>query len=663
MAFIHFLKEQLADLDFSLQRETLQANSLGAYCSSSLVSCNTRKYHGLLVVQQPQIDDNRYVLLSSLDETILQGVKTIRLATHRYPEVYYPEGYYYLEDFSHEKFPTWIIRADDMLLKKEIILVDNDERVLIRYTVLESKLPFQMQFNPFVAFRNIHELSKSNLNANKKLENVANGIKLKMYSGFSDLYIQFSKKADFVHAPDWNYNNEYNQEHERGYEFHEDLYSPGYFTSSMKKGDEIVFSAGLSEISPRTLKTLVESQVKKHIPLKNFYDCLKNAAAQFIVQTNKKTEIMAGYHWFGQWGRDTFIALPGLTLSTGHPETCKAVLDAMLKNLKDGLFPNIGKGNNAAYNTADASLWFFWALQQYAINTGMQAIIWDEYGNRMKSVLDNYRKGTQHQIHMEENGLLFAGEQGLAVTWMDAIVDGKPVTPRIGFAVELNALWYNAIRFSLEVAELAGDDEFVNEWETMPLQIELSFKKTFWNEEKKYLADYVHGAHTNWQMRPNQLMAASLPYSPIGDEIKKSLLEIIKVNLLTPRGLRTLCRDDKHYKGSYQGNHRERDMAYHQGTVWPWLLGHFAEAWLRTHGESGMPYVQSLYENFAPAVLEYGIGTIAEIYDGDEPHHPKGAISQAWSVAELLRIRAMISEGYTKEDIKKNNQSNVLQTT
>jgi predicted glycogen debranching enzyme len=538
--------------------------------------------------------------------------------------------------------------------------MQDEERVLIKYTVKESKAPFLLQFHPFLAFRNIHALSKANIDASKKSENVQNGIKLKMYSGFSNLFIQFSKKQEYLTAPDWHFNNEYVKERERGYAYNEDLYCPGYFTSSLKKGDCLIFSAGLSEIGPRKLKTLFDSESKKNLPLHNFKDCLERSSKQFIVKDTKSAEITAGFHWFGQWGRDTFIALPGLTLSTDHPETCKLVLDTMLKNIKNGLFPNIGKGDTAAYNTADASLWFFWTLQQYAIYTGTSSKIWNEYGSKMRSILENYSKGTLHNIHMDNNGLLFAGETGVAITWMDAVVNGKSVTPRIGLAVELNALWYNAVCFALEAANLANDKKFISEWESLPIQIELSFTKTFWSAEKKYLADHVNGSNTDWSLRPNQIFAASLPYSPINNEIKRSLLEIIKAKLLTPRGLRTLAPEDKHYKGVYAGNHNERDYAYHQGTVWLWLLGHFAEAYLKTHGESANHFVQSLYENFAPAVLEYGIGTIAEIYDGNAPHSAKGAISQAWSVAELLRIRRLITDNQKLETNKKKKEEPLL---
>lgn len=661
MSYIRFSKEQLNNLDFSLDREILQANSTGAYCSSSLVNCNTRKYHGLLIVPQPQLDDSKYVLLSALDETILQGVKKIQLGTHRYPDIYYPEGYYYMEGFSYERVPGWKICSDDIVIQKEILLVQEEARVLIRYTIKEAKSSFQLQFNPFLAFRKIHAVGKCTLPTDAKSKKISNGTKVKMYLDFSDLFLQFSKKVEFVAAPDWHYNNEYNQERERGYEYSEDLYCPGYFKLSVKNGDQLIFSAGLSEINPRKLKGLMESELKKRIPLLSLNECLENAARQFISNGEGGTEITAGFHWFGTWGRDTFIALPGLTLATNRPETCKQVIDTMLKNLKYGLFPNTGSGHNAVYNSADASLWFFWALQQYAAYTGTISKIWNEYGDKMKSILELYRKGTLHNIHMLGNGLLFAGEKGVALTWMDAVVDGKPVTPRTGLAVELNALWYNAIRFALETAAFSNEKKFIEEWETIPFLIEKSFKKNFWDEEKKYLADCVNDHHHDWSLRPNQVFAVSLPYSPIDNEIKKSVLEAVQEKLLTSRGLRTLSPDDKQYKGTYFGNQHERDLSYHQGTIWPWLLGHFLEAYLKVYGEKAKPFLQLYYDNFESALLEYGIGTVAEIYDGDEPHKARGAVSQAWSVAELLRIRNMIAGGY-KEKLPKTKKAETLQS-
>lgn len=654
MSYIHFNKEQLHDIAFSSGKEILLTSTANAYCSTSVAGCNTRKYHGLLIAPQPQVGDARYVLLSALDETIVDGDKKIMLATHRYPNVYHPEGYRYMEEFSYERNPEWIMKAGSFSIKKELLLAQDEARIMIRYTVLEASDRAELQLTPFLAYRDIHTITKANMNVVKKTNHIANGIKLKLYTGFSDLYMQLTRKAEFVQAPDWYYNIEYLREMERGYEFNEDLYCPGYFKLPIKKSDTIIFSAGLSEIAPRTLSGLFTREAKKRPALHNFKDCLENAASQFIVKTDNGTEVNAGYHWFGRWGRDTFISLPGLTLATGKPEVFNAVISTMEKQLKGGLFPNMGKGNHTAFNTADASLWYFWALQQYATYTNDAGKVWKEHGQKMKSILSNYRKGTLHHVHMENNGLIYAGEQGIYVTWMDAIVDGKPVTPRTGLAVELNALWYNAVCFSLEAAHKAGDEKFVGEWGALPVQIKDSFNTDFWDGDKGYLADCIKDGVHDWSLRPNQIFAVSLPYSPLDYEKQKAIVDIIKNKLLTPRGLRTLSPDDKAYKGRYIGNQRSRDNAYHQGTVWPWLTGPFAEAYLRIYGEKAKELLQTIYENFGPAVMDYGLGSIAEIYDGDTPQKPRGTISQAWSVAELLRMRKFIIEYAHKEtELKK----------
>jgi predicted glycogen debranching enzyme len=386
------------------------------------------------------------------------------------------------------------------------------------------------------------------------------------------------------------------------------------------------------------------SELNNRIPRNNFENCLINSAQQFFVKRGDKTEITAGFPWFGRWGRDTFISLPGLTLVTGDFKTCKSVIDTMIADLNGPLFPNIGSGAASSYNSVDASLWFFWALQQYADFTDTRKQIWKEYGGKMKLILDGYRNGTLYNIHMTENGLLYAGEPGKAVTWMDAIVYGKPVTPRIGLAVEVNALWYNAIRFSLDVAGLSGDKEFVTKWSEIADRIPPAFKETFWNEQKGYLADYVDGDYKDWSVRPNMVFVTSLPYSPVDEDIRKKVESVVKKELLTPRGLRTLTPKNPAYKGTYIGDQTERDLAYHQGTAWPWLLGHFAEGYLKLHGRSGLSYIKSLYKGFESVMTEHGIGTISEIYDGDPPHQAGGAISQAWSVAELLRINWLIKQ-------------------
>jgi len=599
----------------------------------------------MLITPQPGIDNENHVLLSSLDETVIQMEAEFNLGIHKYPGgIYNPKGHKYIRDFVTEPYPKMTYRVGGVILTKEMVFTTREDRMIIKYTLVEAHSPTKLRLTPFLAFRNIHSLSKANIFADKKYEAVPRGIKIRMYQGYSELFMQISKPVEYTHVPDWYYNIEYQEEMERGFEYQEDLYIPGFFEFEIKKGESVFFVAGTQEINTSSIKRAFNAELAKRIPRNNFANCLTNAAQQFVVRKGKKTEIVAGFPWFERSGRGTFISLPGLTLVNGDYATCKSVIDSMLTEMKGPLFPNFGSGSYATYNSADASLWFFWALQQYAIFTGKQKGIWKEYGKKMMLILEGYRKGTEFNIHMDADGLIYAGVPGVAVTWMDAIAHGKPVTPRIGKPVEVNALWYNALCFSIEMASLAGDKDFCKEWEKIALQIPGSFLEAFWSPEKRYLADFVIGEYKDWTVRPNMVIATSLPYSPVPEEVRKEVLSRVRQELLTPRGLRTLTPKSPVYKGSYYGDPDTRDSAYHQGTVTPWLLCHFVEGYLMIHGKSGMSMIKSIYEDFEPVMTEHGIGTVSELYDGDPPHTGRGAISMAWSVAELLRINYLIKK-------------------
>jgi predicted glycogen debranching enzyme len=643
MSYIEFDKKQLVNLEYSLSRELIRTNRAGAYASRNIIGCHTRKYHGLLVVPQPALDDDNHVLLSNLDETVIQHGAEFNLGIHKYPgSVYYPHGHRYVTYFSTDPIPYNIYQVGGVMLKREMLFTTSADRYLIRFTLMDAHSPTRLRFKPFLAFRNVHRLSKANINVNSKYEAVPNGIRMKLYTGYSYLYMQMSKTPEYTHVPDWNYNIEYQQEMERGYEFQEDLFVPGFFEVDIKKGESIVFCAGTEEIAPSAIKRAFDGEIKKRVPRDSFENCLVNSAQQFIVKKGKRTDIIAGFPWFGRWGRDTFIALPGLTLVSGEEKVFRDVIDTMVRDMQGPLFPNFGIKNKKAYNSADASLWFIWALQQYAIRSKKYEEIWKSYGSKIRNVLEGYRAGTPGYIHMQENGLIWAGQQGLALTWMDAVINGKPVTPRYGLPVEINALWYNAICFAIELAEKSGDKKFVKDWKPVADQIPEAFVKTFWYEQKSYLYDYVDGDFRDASVRPNQLMATSLPYSPLDEEKRMRVLNVVEKELLTPRGIRSLDPKNPQYKGTCHGDQKSRDEAYHQGTAWPWLLGHFVEGYLKIYGKQGVPFVTSLFKRFEEVMYEHGIGTVSEIYDGDPPHIARGAVSQAWSVAELLRIQDMI---------------------
>jgi predicted glycogen debranching enzyme len=644
MAYLKFDTNQLINLEYSLGREILRSNRAGSYACTTIIGCNTRKYHGLLICPLEKFNDERFVFLSSLDETVVQHDSEFNLGIHKFQEdSYYPKGHKYAQSFEADIVATTVFRVGGVILKREVVLVDQEEQVLIKYTLEDAHSPTLLRFRPFLAFRNIHELTHANMIANTRVTKVENGIKSKMYAGFPSLYMQFSKEIDFVQVPDWYYNIEYIQEYERGYDYKEDLYVPGYFEASIKKGESIIFSAALKENSTKDLKKAFSNALLNRHSRNNYYNCLVNAAHQFLVRRNKKTEILAGYPWFGTWGRDTFISLPGLTLALGDTQSFNDVVDTMLSRMKGGLFPNMGSEKNPAFNSVDAPLWFFWSIQEYIHYTGEPlSSIWEKYGKAMKDILNSYRNGTSFNIKMLENGLIYAGAPGKALTWMDAVIHGVPSTPRRGMPVEINALWYNAIQLCLALAKEAGDKKFTAQWKDLPELIKTSFIKTFWNDSKGYLADYVSEEGADFSVRPNMIIATALDYEILSPEMNKSIVDVVQSELLTPKGLRTLSPKNEKYKGVYEGSQEDRDSAYHQGTVWPWLLEHYSKGYLKIYKQAGVSHIKKILDGFEEEMTNHGIGTISEIYNGDPPHNPKGAISQAWSVAALLQMFKMI---------------------
>ncbi|MCR9081990.1 MAG: amylo-alpha-1,6-glucosidase [Cyclobacteriaceae bacterium] len=635
MSYIHFDKTQLVNLNYSLDREIIRTNRSGTYTSTTIIGCNTRKYHGLLVAPQPKIDSQNHVFLSTVHETVIQHGASFNLGISKFPGNYHPRGHKYLKDFDSEPIPKLTYRVGGVLLQKELILDTNRDRVMIRYTLLEAHSPTKIRIQPFLAFRGYHTLCKENNDINKDFEKVPNGVKFQLYPVYDPLYLQLSKKNTFESDPKWYNNVEYIIERERGYDYQEDLYVPGCFEFDIKKGESVIFAAGLTEADPATRQRAFEKEVARRIPRNNFENCLINSATQFIRKREGDTRIIAGYPWFGWWGRDTFVAAPGLTLARGDKETFLEIMDTMSRDLKGPLFPNVGSGDFTNMNSIDAPLWFSWSLQQYIFFTGDKKTIQKRYLDKLKGIIDGYREGTDFNIHVMDNSLVYGGYDGVALTWMDAVTVDGPVTPRTGSPVEIQALWYNALKF---YEELSGDQEYGK----LAEKAKESFLSEFWDEENGYLADVVHDGEKDWAIRPNMVFATSLPYSMLDENQKASILDLVRSKLLTTRGLRTLAPDDPAYKGYYFGDPISRDNAYHNGTVWVWPLGHFIDAYLKLHGKSAENFIKKIIQGFDGVMTQYGVGTVAEIFDGDAPHRPKGAISQAWSVGELLRMMDLI---------------------
>ncbi|MGF7139527.1 amylo-alpha-1,6-glucosidase [Roseimarinus sediminis] len=643
MSYLKFDKKQLVNLEYSLQREILHTNRAGSYSCTTLSGCNTRKYHGLLVCPNHTLDGGKHVLLSSLDTTIIQHGAEFNLGIHKFSgDLYEPRGHKYIRDFSTDAIAMLTYRVGGVVLTKELLLVEKTEQVLIRYTLVDANSPTRLRFKPFLAFRNMHHLSKSNLYANTRYEKIKNGIKIQLYDGYPYLHMQLSKCEEYIANPDWYYNVEYYKEQARGYEYTEDLYTPGYFEAEIKKGESIIFSASTSESSPAQFKRKFNAELEKKTPRSSFFGCLKNSAEQFVVKTDHFTDLQAGYPWYNGRINQTFVALPGLSLAIEDQRLIKNILKSNIARIKNGLFPSKWGRFIPDYHAADTPLWFFWTIQQLTDELGGKAEVWKNYRKTFINILEAYKNGTDFNIRMDEDALINAEYTGVALTWMNAYSHNQPVTPRYGKAVEINALWYNALCYFIELAGMAGDQKLAAQWQLLADQTSKSFIETFWDEEKGYLADCVNKEQSDWSVRPNQVIASAMPYSPLTKEMKKSVLSLAKKDLLTPKGLRTLSPRNPLYKGIYEGNEQQREEAMHQGSVFPWLIGFFIEAYLEVHGRGGLSFVQKIMDGFEEEMTSGCIGSISELYNGNPPHIGKGAISQAWNIGEILRVYHII---------------------
>lgn len=645
MSFLSFDQNELINLSYSLNREILSTNRAGGYCSTSIVLSNTRKYHGLMVLPLDNFDGKNHVLLSTVHDTVIQHGKEFNLGIQRFPGIYNPRGHKYVVDFEYEPTPKITYRVGGVILEKELLFVHNQEQLMVRYTLKEAHSPTKIRIKPFLAFRDVHTLSKSNLFANKQYKDIPNGVKYRLYQGFPYLHMQLNKVNEFVAVPDWYYNVEYKEEIARGYEGHEDLFVPGFFEVSIKKNESIIFSASTSEQNTRSLTRLYNTEISRRPKKDSLEGCLSNAAYQFFVKRGKKTEVIAGYPWLQSRARDTFIALPGLSLFSDDHNLFKEMLDATIKELKGVSLGNRTTDPLSIFSAADTPLWFFWTVQMYAKTQASKEEVWKAYGSKMKKILEAYRDGQlPFNIRVHDNGLIWVEEKGIPLSWMNASVNGLPVTPREGYQVETNALWYNAIMCAVEMAKENNNHKFVTQWEPFAQKVAQSFVETFWNGLRRHLADFVDHDGQNIFARPNQLFAVSLPHSPLTNEMKKGVLDMIRKELFTLKGIRTLSPKNALYIGTCQGNVTQRDEAYYQGSVWPWLLGHYVEANYKLYGKAFNPVAKEILDTFTQEMSNYGIGSIPEVYDGDPPHNPNGCISQAWSVAEIFRIKRMYEE-------------------
>ena len=644
MSYLKFEKALMTNLQESLPKELLRTNRSGAYSCSTIVDCNTRKYHGLLVVPVPELDDENHVLLSSLDVTVIQHGAEFNLGLHKYQgNNFSPLGHKYIREFDCDKVPTTLYRVGGVILKKEVVFQHYENRILIRYTLVDGHSATTLRFRPFLAFRSVRQFTHENSTASRDYSAVDNGIKTCMYAGYPDLYMQFSKKNEFKFCPDWYRGVEYPKEQERGYASNEDLYVPGYFEMGIKKGETIVFSAATSEIKTSSLKKLFDTEVDERSPRDNFFHCLVNAAHQFHRrEKNDDRYILAGYPWFKCRARDTFISLPGLTLSIEENDYFELVMKTAMRGYYEFMEGKPLTAHITEIEQPDVPLWAVWALQQYAKETSKEEC-YKKYGQFIKDVI-RFIQGNKHpNLELKENGLLYTNGRDQAVTWMNSTANGRPVVPRTGYIVEFNALWYNALCFCASLAGAVGEEADQQELLAQAEITKKSFVDTFLNEYG-YLYDYVDGNMMDWSVRPNMIFPVAFDYSPLSQDQKKKVLDICTRELLTPKGLRSLSPKSGGYNPIYVGPQTQRDYAYHQGTAWPWLGGFYMEASLKLYKRTRLSFVERQMVGFEDEMSYHCLGTISELFDGNPPFSGRGAISFAMNVAEILRALELLEK-------------------
>lgn len=654
---VTFCQTECANLPDALKREWLDTNGAGGYASGTICNCHTRKYHGLLAatLQQPA---GTFMLLSHYEDYLHIGDEKYALVTHRYGDNYFPDGHVRQTAFEQELLPSFTYACGNAQVVRQVMMLQGRNAVLVRYEIQGACKEATLRLRPLLAYRSIHQLTHANGALRVQTEGLPSGFRVHPYDGMPPLTVQASLKSTLVYEPVWYYNVSYPLDAERGFEHREDLFSPGVLEIKLKGGQAVIVAASVPAplASPvrawdqelarrqqaRDNETVPPAIRKAKPPVGELYALLRHAARQLLMELpGDVSAIHAGYHWFGPWGRDTLLALPGLLFTSGQLELGAKILRAVAGSERKGLLPNfLNPDGTGAYTAADPALWFFWTVQQYVQAGGDLQVVRDEFWPTMLSIIRHYQRGTGNGIVADADGLIRAGTPATAVTWMDAQVGGRPIIARFGYMVEINTLWYNAISFALELARKTFSECIEDLDSDYVLTVKQAFVHKFWLADQKILLDTVNESAVDNSLRPNQLFAISLPYSPLSLPQQKAVLAVVKRELFTPRGLRSLGPHDIRYHPYCQGENWVRELAYHQGSVWPWFVAHFAEALLRIEGNTAASrsLLGTAVEAFAAHVREAGVGSVSEVFDGDPPHAPRGAISQAWNVGEVLRF-------------------------
>ena len=630
------------DLERASRREWLETNGLGGYASSTICGMNTRRYHGLLVAAvKPPV--GRMVLLAKLEEGLFLNGRSYELAVNRYPGVVHPTGYMFLKQFRLDPFPVFVYGADGVELEKSIFMPQGENTTVIQYELRGAAESCRLELRALIAFRDHHATTHENGALDGTLYRDGDGVRLTPYRGLPALYLAHDA-GEVRKSAEWYRNFEYDRERERGLDFREDLFHPCTLVADLRARARLTV---IASTEPRDVGQAPgwrrARREREAAPGRPFGNALERAADQFLVRRGEWNTVIAGYHWFGDWGRDTMIALPGLTLARGLPQAARGILRAFAGVVDRGMLPNRfpDSGEAPEYNSVDSALWFFEAVRAYVEHTGDLDFVRDHLYGALADIVGWHERGTRYGIRMDEDGLLNAGEPGTQLTWMDARVGGRPVTPRWGKAVEIQALWYNALRVMEDLARRFAKSNSAHYGE-LAGRAAASFVPAFWNPAEACLFDVVNGGERDAAIRPNQVLAVSLRYTMLPADMAARVVAAVERHLLTPFGLRTLAPSDPRYRGRYEGDPGSRDGAYHQGTAWPWLLGPFLTAYMETHGRSAAARKQA--REWAGALARYlddeGVGQLPEVFDGDPPHRAGGCIAQAWTVGELLRVAA-----------------------
>ncbi|MFT3908155.1 MAG: amylo-alpha-1,6-glucosidase [Ferruginibacter sp.] len=640
-------KTALQNYNEAIQYEWLETNGLGGWSSSTIIGCNTRRYHGLLIAATVPPAE-RMALVSKLDETIVIDDQRFELGTNNYGDAISPNGYNYLKSFFKDIFPQWIYDVNGVELKKTIAMIHGENTTLIIYDVIKAANPFSLELLPLLSVKGYHSMMRANSDINREASFDNNIFKVKAYEGTPGIFIKVPG-GDYKANPNWFYHFNHSVEQYRGQDFIEDLFNHGIFSLQLKQGDSIGIIISIEDpIKKDAHELLSKESLRRQLllvdqPEDKTLQQLILAADQFIVKRDEYLKtIIAGYHWFTDWGRDTMISLPGLCLSTGRFEDAKKIIAAFANSVSRGMLPNRFQDNGEApeYNNVDGTLWYFIAVYKYLQASGDRDFILRDILPVLKEIVDWHCKGTRYNIHSTGDGLLYAGENGQQLTWMDARIGTWVVTPRMGKPVEIQALWYNAICIYRELLILNKEKDTSTVYTVMAERTKQSFNQLFWYEEGNYLYDNINeNGISCTEIRPNQLFAISLPFTIIDDKKKaKAIIKNVEENLYTVVGLKSLAASDANYISKYSGDQWHRDSSYHQGTVWSWLLGAYVDAIMKTGGKNQKSKAKNVIEAFKYHLNEACIGSVSEIFDAGSPHHPRGCIAQAWGVAEILRV-------------------------